>query len=95
VKPPFAEIVLRATVVQAVKGAHQLGDRISIRFHTDSLPEDEAERAKFIDAAEARNLGSLKMAFLAGDKANDYGCEWLDVPAFDPEMLAFAVKHSR
>jgi hypothetical protein len=95
VKPPFAEVVLRATVVQVVKGAHKLGDRISISFHTDSLPEDEGERTTFIDGAAIKNLGALKMAFLDGDKANEYGCEWLDVPAFDPEMLAFAMKNSR
>ena len=87
VKPPFAEVVLRCTVVQSVKGAHRLGDRVTIRFLTDSLPDDDAKRTKFIDDAAAKNLGSLKMAFLRGARAEDYACEWLDVPAFDPDML--------
>ena len=95
VKPPFAQVVFRATVVQTVKGTHRMGDRISIRFMTDSLPGDETERAKFNEDATARNLGSLKMAFLQGAKADEYGCEWLDVPSFDPDMLNFATKHSR
>ncbi|MDB6134834.1 MAG: hypothetical protein JWM59_3077 [Verrucomicrobiales bacterium] len=95
VKPPFAEVVLRATVVQCVKGNHSLGDRITIRFYTDSLPVDEDKRIKFTEDAATRNLGSLKIAFLQGDKVNDYSCEWVDVPAFDAEMLAFAVKHSK
>ncbi len=93
VKPPFAEVVLRATVVQAVKGSHEIGDRIAIRFKTDSLPPDDAERAKFIDAAAIQNLGALKMAFLAGTRAPEYDCDWLDVPAFKPEMLEFTTKH--
>lgn len=93
VKPPFAEVILRATVVGSVKGTHTLGDKITLRFHTDSLPLDEAGRNKFIETAAAKNLGSLKMAFLRGAKADDYQCEWLDLPAFDPEMLAFARKN--
>ena len=95
INPPFAEVVFRATVVQAVKGTHKLGDKISISFHTDSLPVDEAERNKFIEGEAAKYLGALRMAFLNGDKPNEYVCEWLDVPAFDPEMLAFAIKNSR
>ncbi len=93
VNPPFADVVLRATVVQAVKGTHQIGDRIAIRFKTDSLPLDDAARAKFIEAAAVKNLGSLKMAFLPGARTDDYDCDWLNVPAFKPEMLAFAIKH--
>ena len=89
VKLPFAEVVLRATVVQTAKGTHALGDKITIRFMTDSLPDDEAARAKFIERAAAKNLGSLKLAFLDGEKSDDYQSEWLSVPAFDPEMLAF------
>jgi hypothetical protein len=93
VKPPFAGVVLRATVVQAVKGTHKTGDRIVIRFHTDSLPLDDAARAKFIEAAAVKNLGSLKMAFLPGARADEYECDWLDIPSFKPEMLDFTIKH--
>lgn len=93
VNPPFAEVVLLATVIQAVKGTHKTGDRIEIRFRTDSLPEDDAERARFIEAAATKNLGALKMAYLPGDRAASYECDWLDVPEFDPTMLDFATKH--
>lgn len=92
VSPPFATVVLRATVVQAVKGTHRIGDRIVIRFGTDSLPQDNTERARFIEAAAVRNLGALKMAFLPRALANEYECDWLDVPAFKPEMLEFTTK---
>jgi len=95
VKPPFADVVLRATVVQTVKGPHKMGDRIIIRFSTDSLPADEAARAKFVEDAAAKNLGSLKMAFLQGVRSDDYVSEWLYVPSFDPDMLAFAIKNNR
>jgi hypothetical protein len=95
VNPPFAEVVLRATVVQTIKGAHAVGDKIAIRFKTDSLPADEKKRDKFIDDVANKNLGSLKMAFLTGDKMDDYTTEWLYVPNFDPDMLAFAVKNRR
>lgn len=92
IKPPFAEVVLRATVVQTVKGTHTPGEKITIRFLTDSLPADEAARAKFVKDANAKNLGSLKLAFLRGKKSDDYQCEYLDLPAFDPEMLDFVSK---
>lgn len=90
-----SEVVLRATVVQTIKGAHAVGDKITIRFMTDSLPADEKERDKFIDDVANKNMGSLKMAFLMGDKTDDYTTEWLYVPNFDPDMLAFAVKNRR
>jgi hypothetical protein len=93
VKPPFADVVLRATVIQTVKGTHQIGDRIAIRFGADSLPKDDAERAKFIEEAAAKNLGALKMAFLHGAKSDKYDCDWLDTPKFEPEMLEFTAKH--
>jgi len=93
VKPPFADVVLRATVIQAVKVTHQIGDRIAIRLGTDSLPKDDTERAKFIEEAAAQNLGALKMAFLPGAKSDKYDCDWLDTPKFNPEMLGFATKH--
>lgn len=95
VNPPFAEVVLRTTVVQTIKGGHAIGDKIAIRFMTDSLPADEKKRDKFIDDVAKKNLGSLKMAFLTGDKTDDYTTEWLYVPNFDPDMLAFAVKNRR
>jgi len=95
VDPPFAGVVLRATVVQVVKGNHTLGDKITISFATDSLPLDEPARAKFIEAAAAKNLGSLKLAFLPGKRSDDYEIEWLDVPAFEPDMLEFAIKNSQ
>lgn len=93
VKPPFADVVLRATVIQAVKGTHKIGDRIAIRFGTDSLPREDAERASFIEEAAAQNLGALKMALLPGDKSDKYDCDWLDTPKFKPEMLEFTTKH--
>lgn len=95
IKPPFAEVALRAAVVQVVKGTHTLGDKITIRFPTDSLPIDEAARDKFIEDAAAKNLGSLKLAFLRGGRSDDYQCEWLDVPAFDSDMLAFVTKNNQ
>ncbi len=95
VTPPFADVVLRCTVVQAVKGAHRLGDKVSIRYRTDSLPEDEAKRNAFVEAAAAKNLGSLKMAFLRGAGAEEYACEWLNLPAYDPDMLRFAIEHAK
>lgn len=93
VRPPFADVVLRATVIQTVKGTHQIGDRIAIRFGTDSLPKDDAERAKFIEEAAIENLGALKMAFLPGAKSDQYDCDWLDTPKFKPEMLEFTTQH--
>ena len=96
VKPPIAEVVLRATVVQTVKGTHKVGDKITVRFSTDSLPVyDEGARPKFIEKAAAANLGSLKMAFLQGARSDEYVSEWLFVPNFDPAMLAFAIKNNR
>ena len=95
VRPPFAEVVLRATVVQIVKGTHTMGDKITMRFTTDSLPVDEPARAKFIEDAAARNLGSLKLAFLPGKRADAYEIQWLDAPAFDPDMLKFVIKNSQ
>lgn len=95
IKPPFAEVALRSTVVQVVKGTHSIGDKIVIRFPTDSLPAEDAARKKFIEDADARNLGSLKLAFLQGNQSGDYPCEWLDVAAFDPDMLAFVMKNNR
>ena len=95
IKPPFAEVVLRATVVQIVKGTHKVGDRIAIRFGTDSLPREEAARTKFIEDTAAKNLGSLKMAFLQGVRSDEYESEWLYVPSFDPAMLAFAITNNR
>ena len=93
VNPPFAEVVLRATVVRTVKGSHQISDRIVIRFRTDSLPQDDAERSRFTEEAAFKNLGTLNMAFLPGAKSEEYDCDWLDVPAFKPEMLDFTTKH--
>ena len=95
VNPPFAEVVLRTTVVQTIKGGHAIGDKVAIRFMTDSLPSDAKERHKFIQDIANKNLGSLKIAFLMGDKMDDYLTEWLYVPDFDPDMLAFAVKNRR
>jgi hypothetical protein len=82
-------------VVQVVKGDHKLGDKITIRFDTDSLPLDETARAKFIEEAAAKNLGSLKLAFLPGAKSDDYEIEWLEVPDFEADMLEFSTKNSR
>lgn len=90
-----SEVVLRATVAQTIKGTHAVGDKITIRFMTDSLPSDEKKRDKFINDVANKNLGLLKMAFLMGDKMGDYLTEWLYVPDFDPDMLAFAVKNRR
>jgi hypothetical protein len=95
VKPPFAKVALRATVVQVVKGDHKQGEKITISFVTDSLPLDEPARAKFIEEAAAGNPGSLKLAFLPGAKSARYEVEWLDVPDFEPDMLEFAIGNCR
>lgn len=90
VKPPFAQVVFSATVVEALKGTHALGDRITLAFQTDSLPLEEKERVKFIESANSKNLGALKMVFLNQAKSKDYNAEWLYVPACEADMLAFA-----
>ncbi len=95
IKPPFATVVFRGTIVQAVKGTHKLGDKITLRFPTDSLSIEETDRIKFIEGADAKNLGALKMAFLRGQQTMNYSCEWLDVPTYDADMLDFATKNSR
>lgn len=94
VKPPFAEVVLSATVVEPLKGSHSTGDKITISFHTDSLPTAEGEREKFIAAAAAKYLGSLKVAYLQGEKSAAHECDWTEVPAYTAEMAAF-VKANR
>lgn len=94
VQPPFAKVVLSATVVKPLKGTHAIGDKIHLSFHSDSLPEDPAERDQFIAAAAERNLGSLKIAFLKGEKAAAHSCEWLDIAPYSAEMLKF-VKENR
>jgi len=94
VKPPFAAVVLSATVVEPFKGTHATGDKITIRFHTDSLPKDEVERKKFIAEAAENYLGSLKIAFLQGEKSADHSCDWTEVPTYSAEMAAF-VKDNR
>lgn len=93
-KPPFAWVVLSATVVEALKGSHSTGDKVTIRFPTDDLPKDEGEREKFIAAAAEKNLGSLKIAYLKGKKSAAHSCEWLDLAPHTPEMAAF-VKANR
>lgn len=89
VKPPFAEVVIRATVVEAMKGDHAIGDRISVQFPTDSLPMDTDQQKKFIESAALKNLGALKIAFLSGTKSQEYSSEWLYVPGFMAEMASF------
>jgi hypothetical protein len=80
-------------VVEPFKGGHLIGEKITLRFHTDSLPTDPDERSKFIDAVAAKNLGALKIAFVTGGKATEHSCEWLDVVPYSAEMAAFVREH--
>jgi hypothetical protein len=93
VKPPFAEVVLSATTVESLKGTHATGDKISLRFYSDSLPSEEDKRAQFIEAAAKKNLGSLKLAFLRGEKSATHSCEWLDLAPYSPELIDFVRKN--
>jgi hypothetical protein len=93
VNPPFAEVVLSATTVESLKGTHATGDKIALRFHSDSLPSQADERAQFIDSAARKNLGSLKLAFLRGEKSAAHSCEWLDLAPYSPEMIDFVHKN--
>ena len=92
VKPPEATVVLSATVVESIRGSHELGDRITISFQTDSLPLEDEERTRFIESSANQYLGSLRLAFLTQAKSRDYSAEWLYVPACTSEMVAFARK---
>ena len=74
VRPPFADVVYHATVIETYKGELKVGDRIQISFRTDSLPADEDERRKFVEKADKNNKGSLKFAFLHGGKDGAYFC---------------------
>jgi hypothetical protein len=93
VKPPFAEVVLSGTAVESLKGTHATGDKITLRFPSDSLPAKEDKRAQFIDAAAKKNLGSLKLAFLRGEKSAAHSCEWLDLAPYSPELIDFVRKN--
>ena len=93
VKPPFAEVVLSATTVESFKGAHATGEKITLRIHSDSLPSQEDKRAQFIEAAAKKNLGSLKLAFLRGEKSAAHSCEWLDLAPYSPELIDFVRKN--
>ena len=84
VRPPFALVVYHATVIESYKGDFKVGEKIEIRFGTDSLPLDEDERREFVKKSNQRNQGALKFAFLHGgneDKSNYFlrvhGCSCL------------------
>ena len=94
VRPPFAKVVHRATVVETLKGGLKIGEKIEIALSTDSLPMDEIERAKFIAKADQAAKGSLRYAFLQGDKLEGkrnkrFGTEFLYLPKYTEEMSDF------
>jgi hypothetical protein len=78
-KPPFAQVIHHATVVQSHKGALKVGDRIKIGYVTDRLPMEESKRSGFIEAANKKAKGSLKYAFLGSGEGGEYFCEWLNL----------------
>jgi hypothetical protein len=82
-------VTLHATVVDSYKGDLKIGDKIKIRFSTDSLEGDEETRRKFMEEANNRNKGALKFAFLSEVEKGGYSCEWLDVPSYNVEMRKF------
>jgi hypothetical protein len=92
IKPPFAEVVYLATVIESQKGELETGDKIQIGFKTDSLPLDEAERLKFVENANKASKGALKFAFLHGAEGGVQFCEFLDVPNYTKEMHEFLKK---
>ena len=89
VKPPFADVVFHATVVGLHKGDLKIGDKIKINFSTDSLEGDAEARRKFVEAANNKNKGALKFAFLHGGKDGAYSCDWVDLPDYQIEMQKF------
>lgn len=89
VRPPFAEVVYHATVIESHKGALKIGEKIRISFPTDSLPAGEDERRKFVENANSRNKGALRFAFLHEGADGNYSCEWCDVPLYQKEMRDF------
>ena len=78
-KPPSAQVIHHATVVQSYKGGLKIGDRVKIGFVTDRLPMDESKRTDFIVAANKKAKGSLKFAFLGSGENGEYFCEWIDL----------------
>ncbi len=89
VKPPFAEVVHFATVIESQKGELKMGEKIQIGFKTDSLPVDEEEQQDFVQKANTSSKGSLKFAFLHGEEAGVHFCDFLDVPNYTKEMHEF------
>ena len=92
VRPPFAEVVYHATVVESHKGKLKIGEKIQINFRTDSLPSDQDERRKFVAKADKSSKGALKFAFLHGGADGAYSCEFMDVPRYSEEMQNFLRK---
>ena len=92
VRPPFAEVVYHAAVIESHKGKLKVGEKIEISFRTDSLPQAEGERRKFVEKADKRSKGSLKFAFLHGGEKGAYFCEFMDVPTYSKEMQDFLRK---
>ncbi len=89
VDPPFATVVHNATVVRSLKGNLKVGDKIEVAFRTDSLPGDEAERAKFVAKADESAAGDLRFGFIFGHKGKRHEVEWLDLPDYSKAMDDF------
>lgn len=89
VKPPFAEVVHSATVVSVFKGTLKPLDKIEIAFPTDSLPMEEDKRKEFIEQAEKKNIGYVRIAFLGEGKGNRYDTEWVNLADYDDGMLGY------
>jgi len=95
IRPPIAEVVLHATVVDIHKGNLKIGDKIKISLYTDTLDGNAETQRKFIEDANSRNKGALKFAFLHEVKEGDFTCEWLDLPGYTSDMQEFLRKIAR
>lgn len=89
VRPPFAMVVHHATVVKSLKGDLEIGEKIEIAFHTDSLPESAEEREPFIRREEERDKGDLTFIFLFGGKRPRFDADFTGVPDYSKEMADF------
>ena len=89
VKPPFAEVIYHGTVVETLKGDLEVGQKIKVRFGTDSLPVDAQEREKFVESRNSASRGALRFVFLDKPMDGVYGCDWTQVPLYGGDMHRF------
>ncbi|WP_411825562.1 hypothetical protein [Luteolibacter sp. AS25] len=89
IRPPFATVVHRATVVRSLKGDLKIGDKIEVTFATDSLPTNKEDREKFIMRAHESAQGDLRFAFLSEGEKPRFSTEFLFVPKYTSEMAVF------